>query len=239
MNANLTASTDAAVAAAGVLADALPTSQSLTVRLRDAGGTAPSEGAWLRAAVVATFVGGRSYDVALAVKPGVVPTDAGGDGVADLALEDVVQTSLTDAVGRFGDGVLSGLHLDDATALFADPDTIIVELRHASDGVQALFAVRHRAVAGRPASDEDLADRLGRINGVEMALTVQIGRTRMAVRDVLGLEPGAIVELDRSAGSPADILLNGRLIAHGEVVVVDQDYAVRITSILDVADAAA
>ena len=44
---------------------------------------------------------------------------------------------------------------------------------------------------------------------------------------------GAVVELDRSAGTPADILLNGKLIAHGDVVVVDQDYAVRITRILD------
>jgi flagellar motor switch protein FliN/FliY len=77
---------------------------------------------------------------------------------------------------------------------------------------------------------------LGRINSVEMALTVEIGRTRMTVRDVLALEPGAVVELDRSVGSPADILLNGRLIAHGEIVVVDQDYAVRITQILDVAE---
>ncbi len=70
-----------------------------------------------------------------------------------------------------------------------------------------------------------------------MTLTVEIGRTRMSVRDVLGMEPGAVVELDRSAGAPADVLLNGRLIAHGEVVVVDQDYAVRITKILDVAEA--
>ena len=79
-----------------------------------------------------------------------------------------------------------------------------------------------------------MSSRLGRINNVEMALTVEIGRTRMSVRDVLGLEPGAVVELDRSAGAPADILLNGRLIALGEVVVMDQDYGVRITQILDV-----
>ena len=76
----------------------------------------------------------------------------------------------------------------------------------------------------------------GRISNVEMAMTVEIGRTRMSVRDVLDLEPGAVIELDRSAGAPADVLLNGRLVAHGEVVVVDQDYAVRITQILDVAD---
>jgi carbon storage regulator len=49
----------------------------------------------------------------------------------------------------------------------------------------------------------------------------QRGRTRMSVRDVLGLEPGAVIELDRSAGAPADVLLNGRLIAHGEIVIGD------------------
>ncbi len=67
-------------------------------------------------------------------------------------------------------------------------------------------------------------------------MTVEIGRARMSVRDVLDLEPGAVIELDRSAGAPADVLLNGRLVAHGEVVVVDQDYAVRITQIFDVAE---
>jgi flagellar motor switch protein FliN/FliY len=86
------------------------------------------------------------------------------------------------------------------------------------------------------AGGEAVAGRLGRINNIEMALTVEIGRTRMSVRDVLSLEPGKIIELDRSAGAPADVLLNGRLIAHGEVVVLDQDYAVRITRILDVAE---
>ena len=81
-----------------------------------------------------------------------------------------------------------------------------------------------------------LGGKLSRISNVEMALTVEIGRTRMAVRDVLAMEPGAVIELDRTAGSPADVLLNGRLIAHGEIVVVDQDYAVRITKILDASD---
>jgi flagellar motor switch protein FliN/FliY len=65
-----------------------------------------------------------------------------------------------------------------------------------------------------------------------MELTVELGRTRMTVRELLGLSPGAVVELDRAAGSPADLLVNGRLIARGEVVVVDEDFAVRITEIV-------
>ncbi|WP_081737843.1 flagellar motor switch protein FliN, partial [Arthrobacter sp. H41] len=88
----------------------------------------------------------------------------------------------------------------------------------------------------RRAAHTNGAGNLGRISNVEMAMTVEIGRARMSVRDVLDLEPGAVIELDRSAGAPADVLLNGRLVAHGEVVVVDQDYAVRITQIFDVAE---
>lgn len=71
------------------------------------------------------------------------------------------------------------------------------------------------------------------LHGVEMEVTVELGRTRMAVRDLLALAPGAVLALDRAAGSPADLLVNGRLIARGEVVVVDEDFGLRVTEILD------
>jgi flagellar motor switch protein FliN/FliY len=70
------------------------------------------------------------------------------------------------------------------------------------------------------------------LRDVEMEVTVELGRTRMTIRELLALAPGAVVELDRAAGSPADLLVNGRLIARGEVVVVDEDFAVRITEIV-------
>jgi flagellar motor switch protein FliN/FliY len=67
---------------------------------------------------------------------------------------------------------------------------------------------------------------------VEMDVTAELGRTRMTVRSLLDLEPGSIVELDRMAGSPVDLLVNGRLIARGEVVVVDEEFALRVTEIV-------
>ena len=72
---------------------------------------------------------------------------------------------------------------------------------------------------------------------VAMEVTVEIGRTRMTVRELLSLHPGEVVELDRAAGAPADLLVNGTLIARGEVVVVDEDFGLRISEI--VTDAAA
>ena len=71
-----------------------------------------------------------------------------------------------------------------------------------------------------------------------MTLTAEIGRTRLPVRQVLDLVPGSVLELDRAAGAPADLLVNGRLIARGEVVVVDEDYGIRITEIVSPEQAA-
>jgi len=71
------------------------------------------------------------------------------------------------------------------------------------------------------------------LHGVEMEVTVELGRTRMPVRDLLALAPGTVLALDRAAGSPADLLVNGRLIARGEVVVVDEDFGLRVTEIVD------
>lgn len=73
--------------------------------------------------------------------------------------------------------------------------------------------------------------------GVDMEVTVELGRTRMAVRDLLALSPGTVLELDRAADGPADLLVNGRLIARGEIVVVDEDFGLRITEIVEDASA--
>jgi len=70
------------------------------------------------------------------------------------------------------------------------------------------------------------------LHGVDMEVTVELGRARMTVRELLALTPGNVLELDRAAGSPADLLVNGRLIARGEVVVIDEDFGLRVTEIL-------
>jgi|KBSSwiStaDraftv2_1062776.scaffolds.fasta_scaffold07067_4 flagellar motor switch protein FliN/FliY len=76
------------------------------------------------------------------------------------------------------------------------------------------------------------ADRLDLLRGVEMQATAELGRVRMTVNDLLSLRDGAVIELDRAAGAPADLFVNGRLIARGEVVVVDENYGLRITQVV-------
>ncbi len=74
---------------------------------------------------------------------------------------------------------------------------------------------------------------LSRLSDVPMELSVEIGRTRMTVGETLEIGVGAVVVLERQAGQAADLLVNGSAIARGEVVVIDEQYGLRITEILD------
>jgi flagellar motor switch protein FliN/FliY len=73
---------------------------------------------------------------------------------------------------------------------------------------------------------------MGLLLDVTMPLTVELGRTTMPIKDVLSLGTGSIVELDKNSGDPADIYVNGKLIAKGEVLVIDESYGIRITEVL-------
>ena len=77
------------------------------------------------------------------------------------------------------------------------------------------------------------AAELERLHDVPVELAVEIGRTRMTIREALALGPGSIVTLDRASGEPVDLLVNGTPIARGEVVVIDEEFGLRVTEVLD------
>lgn len=86
-----------------------------------------------------------------------------------------------------------------------------------------------------PLSTEPVAvndANIGLILDVPLQVTVELGRTKKRIRDILELSTGSIVELDKLAGEPVDILVNGKLLAKGEVVVIDENFGVRITDIV-------
>ena len=100
------------------------------------------------------------------------------------------------------------------------------------------------AAAPPAATFEDLAPAAGAakpggavnlelIRDIQVGLTVELGRTRMLIEEVLALTPGQVIELDKLAGEPLDVLINGKVLARGEVVVVDDHYGIRITAIED------
>ncbi len=73
---------------------------------------------------------------------------------------------------------------------------------------------------------------IGLLMDVNMEMTVELGRTRKLIREILGIGEGTIIELDKLAGEPVDILVNHKLIAKGEVVVIDENFGVRVTEIV-------
>ncbi|ERI09220.1 flagellar motor switch phosphatase FliY [Aneurinibacillus aneurinilyticus] len=73
---------------------------------------------------------------------------------------------------------------------------------------------------------------LGMLLDIPLKVTVELGRTKKQIKDILDLSPGSILELDKLAGEPVDILVNNKLIAKGEVVVIDENFGVRVTDIL-------
>lgn len=83
--------------------------------------------------------------------------------------------------------------------------------------------------SGAPGADIDLS----RLSDIPMELSVEIGRTHMTVGETLDLRVGSVIELERQAGEPVDLLVNGSPIARGEVIVIEEQYGLRITEILD------
>lgn len=81
-----------------------------------------------------------------------------------------------------------------------------------------------------------ISQKLDLLLDVPLHIAVELGRSRMTIQELLGLSPGAVIELDKIAGEPLDILVNDRLVARGEAVVVGDKFGVRITDIASPAE---
>ena len=98
---------------------------------------------------------------------------------------------------------------------------------HAAQPAQMPVFDATRAGTGQPA-----ANNLDMILDIPVSLTVELGRTKIAIRSLLQLAQGAVVELDGLAGEPMSVLVNGTLVAQGEVVVVNDKFGIRLTDII-------
>ena len=87
-------------------------------------------------------------------------------------------------------------------------------------------------VSGDQPLAADAAGELERLHDVPVELAVEIGRTRRTIGETLALGPGSIITLNRLAGEPVDLLVNGKPIARGEVVVIDEEFGLRVTEVV-------
>lgn len=187
----------------------------------------------LESGVSATYVGPRSADLAVILldRTELIAAGGGGDRVR---LGDVLRPALEAASEAIGGGQLGDAADGVPASLFQSADAVVFDLI-GEEGIAGWFAIALRTPAP-PRGFRDVTSRLGRISTVQMTLSVEIGRAVVSVQELLDAQPGTVIELDRAVGSEADVFLNGRMIAHGEIVVVDRRFAVRVTEVLDTAD---
>lgn len=213
---------EVAAAAAAVVPSSVP-----LVAVPAPAGDRPEPGA---SAVVASFVGAPSAELVIVAEAAIAEVlavaPAGTVGPAEA-----LRPALDAAAAALGSGVLDAAHVRPVADALADAEVFALQHEGMTLG---WFGVRLHGRAAAPTASAVPTQRAGMrvLYDVEMTLTAEIGRTRLPMRQVLDLAPGAVLELDRQAGSPADVMVNGRLVARGEVVVVDEDYAVRITEIV-------
>ena len=195
-------------------------------------------------AVTAKFSGAATGEVVVVV--GQDLADALKESpLGELDLTAAVRPALEAAARAFGPVVLDPGQLMESgvalSAIAAKTDAVAVPLLDGGD-IRAVIAMTltpwpsDGAPGGVARRGEGgvapMRGGLDMLHDVEMEVSAELGRTRMSVRELLSLIPGAIVELDRAASSPADLLVNGRLIARGEVVVIDENFGIRITEIV-------
>jgi flagellar motor switch protein FliN/FliY len=208
-------------------------------------------------AVSARFGGSLSGEVLVAVEQSIADA-LQNSPLGSLDIAAALSPALEAAAGTLG-SVASGpgqtSPLGPALeSLMSNPHAAVVPLTY-NGQIRALvgLAFVDEAIAGAPSTPSyptraemdrgapgevrtftppNVRNGLEMLRDVAMEVTAQIGSTRMTVSELLTLSDGAVVELDRAAGAPADLLVNGHLIARGEVVVVDENFGLRITEII-------
>jgi flagellar motor switch protein FliN/FliY len=198
------------------LSQALTKAASEAATLTGLGGSAevidgswkPSPGAVLVSASIADPIGGRLLLIVQGVE-------------ADInVVFDTVATTIADSLG---------VVIEDAAAITELPPSVAV-ITGVTAGTSTV-AVGYATAVNTPVKNS-AGEAIHRLNDVEMTVTAELGRARLTVRDILGMVPGKVVELDKIAGSPIDLLVNGKLVARGEVVVIDEEFGVRVTEIV-------
>lgn len=136
------------------------------------------------------------------------------------AAESVFATTLEFAVDEFNGRI----------SWFADPETARMVLGIEDEPEEEVSTpVKAKLTAGNEESLEILMD-------IPLQISVELGRVKMVVKDVVELGSGSIIEIDKAAGEPVDVLVNGKIVARGEVVVIEDNFGVRITEILSQQD---
>ncbi|MEM7339737.1 MAG: flagellar motor switch protein FliN [Actinomycetota bacterium] len=167
--------------------------------------------------------------VASSMGPGLTP--AAAEPVAEAHELAARFTSPTNAVAMMAGGDLRAL-----VVITADRRAATGGGASAAGGTVSPAAAGAPGAAAATTGGRVATPALGRFDrfvNVNLDVSVELGRTQVTLAEALRYDTGSVIELDRAAGSPVDVRVNGMLLAHGEVVLIDDEYAVRITEVFD------
>jgi flagellar motor switch protein FliN/FliY len=161
------------------------------------------------------------------------------EGIDPEGLSDLATQPQSDAGGA--DANTESIHGSraDASVTAGDMEVLFNQAERALASIQqggeeelpaGAAAFKFEEFTGTPASTREAT--LDLVRDVEMDLTIELGRTHMYLEDLLRLRKGAVVPLDKLAGDPVDIYVNGRLIARGEVLVLNDNFCVRVAELV-------
>jgi flagellar motor switch protein FliN len=160
---------------------------------------------------------------------GDVAKGGGPHQLADEAKAVLIDMSPPDFVGSWTLSVLQ---------LGPNPEIMIVKVT-SNELLDALYPPRTEPKkSGRADLNKDLIDpsikkEMSLVMDIELPISIELGRTNMLIRDIVKLAPGSVVELDKLSGEPVDLYVNSKRFARGEVVVIEENFAVRITELIN------
>jgi flagellar motor switch protein FliN/FliY len=146
------------------------------------------------------------------------PEDITVDDAVEVREETAVEAELGELAGELDQAALEELLLEEAPPAHMTGEPLIEEIE-----LETLLPFD-----GDAAADTDI----GLLLEVPLSISVELGRTSLTIRELLALGQGSILQLDRHAGEPVDVLVNGKRLARGEVVVIDEDFGIRVTEVV-------
>jgi flagellar motor switch protein FliN len=146
------------------------------------------------------------------------PQDITVNDAVEVPADSIAEVELGELAEGLDQAAIEDLLLDDTPAATAGSEPLIEEIQ----------LERLLPFDADPSSDTDI----GLLLEVPLSISVELGRTSLTIRELLALGQGSILQLDRHAGEPVDVLVNGKRLARGEVVVIDEDFGIRVTEVV-------
>ncbi len=168
-----------------------------------------------------------------AAGPAAAPAAAPTAAVAEPAAESAPAATATiePPAGHRPHAAAASATADDVEFLLAQAEQAIASVQQPVDpAIAGLATFELKDLGGAPASGEKATLEL--LKDVDLDLRIELGRTQMHLEEVLKLKRGSVVTLDKLAGDPVDVFVNGRMVARGEVLVLNDNFCVRVTELV-------